>query len=116
MKTKTFAALTALLLVAVLAFGACSAEEKIVGTWKAQQTTLGVVTEVTLVLNEDGTGSQSGLLGIEGSLTYTLADGTITIKSQGILSETTKVYTYTLKGDTLTLTEDSISLTYTRAS
>ena len=116
MKAKISLLLAAVILVCSLAFAACSAQDKIVGTWKAQQTTLGVVTESTLVFKEDGTGSVSGLLGITGDITYLIADSNITITYKVLGVETVKAYQFTLKGDTLTLTADSTTITYTRAA
>ena len=58
MKTKTriIAALTALLLVCAALASCGSLEKKLVGTWKGQNSTLGIVTEYSYTFNEDGTG------------------------------------------------------------
>ncbi|MBE6813055.1 MAG: hypothetical protein E7523_09255 [Ruminococcaceae bacterium] len=116
MKTKISVLLVAVILVCTLAFAACSAEEKIIGTWTSQQTTLGVVTESSIVFNEDGTGSVSGLLGLTGNMTYVINENIMTVTYNIFGVESTKNYTFEIKGDTLTLTEDATTVTYTRAA
>lgn len=116
MKAKISLLLVAVILVCSLAFAACSAEEKIIGTWTSQQATLGVVTESQIIFEENGTGSVSGLLGITGNMTYVINEDLITITYSVLGVETAKTYSFTLKGDTLTLTENATTVTYTRAA
>lgn len=117
MKAKISILLAAVILVCSLALVACSTQDKIVGTWKSQQTTLGIVTESTITFNEDGTGSVSGLFGLTGDITYTINEDvlTITVDVLGVTS-TSKSYIVSVKGDTMTLTEDSTAVIYTRAA
>ncbi len=114
MKTKIALLLVAVILVCSLGFAACSAEDKIIGTWTSQQTTLGVVTESQIVFSENGVGSVSGLLGITGDMTYVINEDYITLTYSLLGVESSKTYAFTLKGDTLTLTADSTTVTYTR--
>lgn len=114
MKAKISMLLVAVILVCTLAFAACSAQDKIVGTWTSQQTTLGVVTESSIVFNEDGSGSVTGLLGLTGNMTYVINENIITVTYNILGVETTKNYSFAVKGDTLTLTEDATTVTYTR--
>ena len=116
MKAKISMLLVAVILVCTLAFAACSAQDKIIGTGTSQQTTLGVVTESSIVFHEDGTGSVSGLLGITGNMTYVINDDVLTVTFNVFGVETTKNYTFAIKGDTLSLTEDATTVTYTRAA
>lgn len=116
MKAKISVLFVALILVCSLCFAACSAEEKIVGTWTSQQTTLGVVTESSIVFNADGTGVVTGLLGLTGNMTYVINEDVLTVTYNIFGVETTKNYTFVFKGDTLSLTQDSTTVTYTRAA
>lgn len=112
----------ALAIITVMLFtmlaGCSSYEEKIVGVWKSQKTTLGVVTETVYTFNEDGTGTTSGLLGVDLDMTYVITDSTITITyaSELLDIKTQSIFTYTLKKDTLVLTEGSESTTFTKQS
>ena len=116
MKRKISVVLICALFVSLFAFAACSAEDKIVGTWTSQQTTLGVVTESTLIFNEDGTGSVSGLLGITGAMTYVITDNTITLTYDILGIETVKSYTFAIEKESLSLTEGANTVTFTRAA
>ncbi len=116
MKAKISVLLFAVILVCTFAFAACSAEDKIIGTWTSQQTTLGVVTESSVVFNEDGTGSVSGLLGLTGNMTYAINENVLTVTYNIFGVESTKTYTFEIKGDTLNLTEGTTTVTYTRAA
>ncbi len=116
MKAKISVLLIAVLLVCSLGLAACSAEDKIIGTWTSQQTTLGVVTESSIVFNEDGTGSVSGLLGLTGNMTYVINENILTVTYNIFGVESTKSYIFEIKGDALRLTEDTTTVTYTRAA
>lgn len=108
-------ALITVMLFTMLA-GCSSYEKQIVGVWKSQKTTLGIVTETVYTFNEDGTGNTSGVLGLNLDMTYVITDSTITITyaSDVIDIQSQKIFTYTLKKDTLVLTEGSESTTFTK--
>ena len=116
MKAKISVLLVALSLVCSLGLAACSAEERIAGTWTTQQTTLGVVTESSIIFNADGTGSVKGLLGLTGNMTYVINKNILTVTYNIFGVESTKTYTFSIRGDTLMLTEDNITVTYTRSA
>ncbi len=117
MKAKLSVVLAVLLVVCTFAFAACSSvEEQIVGTWKSQQTTLGVVTESSITFNADGTGSASGLLGITGNMNYVITEDYITLTYNVFGVESSATYQFVIDGDTLNLTKDATTVTYTRAA
>lgn len=103
-----------LLIVMLLSLCACSSPEKaIIGTWKTQNTVLGVVTETSYTFNEDGTGVKKEV--VETSFTYTISEDKLTIKSTILGIEKTEEYTFEIKKDTLSLTSDNKTIAYTKA-
>ena len=115
MKAKISVILVAVILVCTLAFAACSAQDKIVGTWTSQQTTLGIVTESTMTFNEDGTGIASGILGLTGNMMYVINENILTVTYDIFGVATTKNYSFTIKGDTLTIVDGDSTVIFTRA-
>ena len=107
-KTICIILLLAVLLTAPAGCG--NKQNKIVGTWKYQQTTiLNVVTERTYTFREDGTGSAPVLDGITNvDMTYTLDGDQLTITRGGLLDSLVgpEVYTVAFGNDSLTLTAE----------
>lgn len=122
MKTKTriVAALAALLLACAALASCGSLEKKLVGTWKGQNSTLGIVTEYSYTFNEDGTGKYTGVAGVSASFTWTLEDSTLKMVATGAILDLeifNKSYTVSVDGDKLTLTDsDSSSVTLTKVN
>ena len=102
----------AVVLVAVLAlaFCACFPEKQIIGTWKNQETVLGVVVETTYVFNEDGTGTMSVGNVVPVELEYSFKDDKLNITVNTLGIKTTTEYSFDFKGDELTLTNGSNSI------
>ncbi len=105
-KIKLIAIVAAVLFV----LAACSAQDRIVGTWKSQTTVLGVVTEQEYVFNEDGTGSTPGILGIPAAMTYTIDGNSLVVKNavldaaeEIVGKDLSTTYTVEFGIDTLTL-------------
>lgn len=115
MKAKISVILVAVILVCTLAFSACSAQDKIIGTWTSQQTMLGIVTESSVTFNEDGTGIASGILGLTGNMTYVINENILTVTYDIFGVATTKNYSFTIKGDTLTIVDGDSTVIFTRA-
>lgn len=112
MKRKS---IIALLLLVVLVLSACTPQKLIVGTWKSQETVLGVVTETSYTFNEDGTGTMTSVLGVEVAITYTIDEDLLTVKTDVLGVESTESYTYEFSGDQLILTNNDGSMTLTKA-
>ena len=113
MKKIIAIALTLILTLGCLA--ACSASDRIQGTWTYTETgLLGVVTEHSYTFHEDGTGKMPGELGVlDLDMTYTVDGKTLTIHND-VYGD--YVYTIAISGDTLTLTgTDGTVLTLTKA-
>ena len=104
-----------MLIIAVVLTVSCGAAERIVGTWKNQNTVLGVVVETTYVFNEDGTGSIGALLDIPINMTYVVEKDVLTITYNTLGVETIIEYTVAFSGETLTLTNDSETITLKKA-
>ena len=108
--------IAALLLVLglVLSFAACSAEQKIVGTWKNQTTAMGVVVETTYTFHEDGTGTLSTILVPSMDFTYKVSDDVLTIRADVLGIGGSVDYQLTFDGDQMTMTSTGESLTLTK--
>ena len=103
----------AMILIAAVVIGlaACSAEQKILGTWKNQTSALGVVVETTYTFREDGTGTLSTFLVSGLEFTYSIS-GEELIISTGILGmESQTKYQISFRGDELTMTSEGEALT-----
>ena len=97
----------AMLLAVIMLFGlvACTSPNKaIVGTWKSQNTVLGVVTETKYVFNEGGTGTISTFLNVD--FTYAFAEDKLIITTVALGIESSDVYSFAFDGDKLTLSND----------
>lgn len=101
-----------LAVVLVMALGlavcACTPQKQIVGTWKNQETVLGVVVETTYVFNEDGTGTMKSVVPIEFEYSFDNDKLLITTNTLGI--KNTTEYTFDFSGKILTLTEGGNSI------
>ncbi len=112
MKRTVIALLTIVMILMVVA---CSAPEKsIVGTWKSQNTFLGVVTETKYVFNEDGTGTKSTVLDVD--FTYTIAEDKLTITTVTLGIESKDEYSFQFKDNKLILTNDSETIDLDKVS
>lgn len=115
MKSKIALVLAVVVLVCSFAMTACTKpEEEIIGTWKAQQVTLGVVTESVITFNADGTGSVTGLWNITGNINYVMAEEYLTMTYNVLGIENSVTYQFTIEDDTLNLTKDATTVTFTR--
>lgn len=115
MKAKLSVVLALVLVVCAFAFTSCaSPEEKIVGTWKTQQTTLGVVTESSITFNADATGTVSGLLGITGNITYVINEEYLTLTYNVLGVDNAVTYQFVIEGEELHLTKDATTVIYTK--
>ena len=96
-----------LAVVVVLTLCSCVAldEKAIIGTWKNQNTVLGVVTETEYVFNEDGTGSITNLVSVP--FTHSFEEGKLIITTSTLGIKNTTEYSYDFEKDSLTLTDDS---------
>lgn len=97
----------AVLLVLVMVVGLCSClspKASIVGEWKSQSKVLGVVTETTYTFNEDGTGTESGIIDI--GFTYSFSDDKLLMTTSILGIESTEEYTYEFSKNKLVLTSD----------
>ena len=109
--------LAALLLAAMAMCVLCSCaspEEQLVGTWKRQDTVLGVVTETKYTFNEDGTGTRSGIIGTDFSYTIDGDKLILTAKVFGI-DTGTETYSYKINGKKLLMTRDGETLELEKA-
>lgn len=103
--------IAALVLVVVMVFmlSACLAPKlAIVGTWKSEETVLGVVTQTSYTFNEDGTGEMTGVLTVP--FTYIFTEDKLCITTKVIGIENTTSYTYQFSGKKLTLTGEKETL------
>ena len=110
---KRFAAV--LLVVALMmSFAACSAEQKIVGTWKNETTALGLTVETTYTFREDGTGTMTTILvpGLE--FTYKVSGDVLTITTSVLGVGGSAEYEMVYEKDTMTMTSSGESLTLTK--
>ena len=105
-----------LLLVLVLSLLGCAEvapEKAIVGTWKARDTVMGIVTETTYVFREDGTGERTGLFTT--AFTYRFSGEELLLTSTVITFESTDVYSWKFDGDKLILTGSKETITLVKA-
>lgn len=105
-----------LVLAVLMIFAVCSCtspEKAILGTWKAQSSVLGLVTETSYTFNEDGTGSKTNVLTV--SFTYTISEDKLSITTSTLGIKNTEEYTFSIEKDKLTLTNDKESITLTKA-
>lgn len=98
-----------LVLVMMVSLCACLAPKAaIVGTWKSQETVLGVVTQTNYTFNEDGTGEKSGVLPVP--FTYSFTEDKLNITTSVLGIESTTSYTYQFSYKKLTLTGEKETL------
>ncbi|MBO5867701.1 MAG: hypothetical protein J6Q54_02185 [Oscillospiraceae bacterium] len=98
-----------LALVMILMLCSCVVYEKaIIGTWKHQNTILGVVTETTYEFKEDGTGVLTNVLPIE--FTYEFVEDKLNITTNTLGIENKTAYTFKFEGDKLTLTNGDTTI------
>ena len=112
----SIAIITAIILI-IASLAACSGnEDRIVGTWKHQETgLLGIVTETSYTFSEDGSGSVTAL-GVPAAFTYTLEKDELCLTFTVLGVSTTSEYTVSISGDTLKMTDkNGTSTDYTRA-
>ena len=114
---KTISILLAVLVVAISLCG-CEAlnEKRIVGTWTAETSVFGVVTETEYTFNEDGTGTMSTVLGIGIAINYTIDDDKIMINTDTPTLQMSTNYTYEFVDDTLVLTDSDGAQTILKKS
>jgi len=99
----------ALVLVVACLLCACGVSQRsLVGTWKYQQTVLGVVTETTYVFNEDGTGTVKNIVDVD--FTYTLTDDQLTITTTVLGISGTETYTVSFDGGKLVMANGTETL------
>ena len=101
-----------LLVILVGMMCGCSAEKKIVGTWKYQDKVLGIVTETTYKFNEDGTGTKTTVLDVD--FKYSFFEDKLRITTTVLGLEKTEEYTYEIKKDKLTLKNDKETISLER--
>lgn len=98
-----------LVIVMVFMLSACLAPKvTIVGTWKSEETVLGVVTQTKYTFKEDGTGEISGVLTVP--FTYAFVEDKLCITTKVIGIESTDTYTYQFAGKKLTLVGEKETL------
>lgn len=103
-----------LVMVLVLTLCSCASPEKaIVGTWKSQNTVLGVVTETKYVFNEDGTGTMTNIIDI--GFTYAFVDEKLVITTETLGIQSSTEYTYQFDGSKLTLRNDNDTINLEKA-
>lgn len=113
---KKALSILAALMIFLCIFSSCSSNEKsIIGKWTSQESFLGVVTETVYQFNEDGTGTMSTKLGVGIAMNYTISDNSLTITSNVLGLENTKVYTFTIEGNTLTLIDGDNTTVLTKS-
>ncbi len=101
--------LVVLLVVALgIAACACMPEKQIIGTWKNQETVLGVVVETTYVFKEDGTGTMTSVVPID--FEYSFSEDKLLITTNTLGIKNTTEYTFDFSGKELTLTEGGNSI------
>ena len=81
---KKIIAIALILILTLGCFTACSASDKIVGTWTYNEVgLLDVVVEHSYTFNEDGTGTMPGELGLlELDMTYTIKDNALCLYNE----------------------------------
>ncbi len=111
---RAFAIILVVVMTTVMLSSCTLPWQSVVGTWKREETILGVVTETTYVFNEDGTGTMTLVLDFD--FTYTIEGNQLTITTTTLGIESSEVYTYKRSGNTLTLTNDSETITLEKVS
>ena len=102
MKVKSAIALVLVLACLLCACGV--SQRSLVGSWKYQQTVLGVVTETTYVFNEDGTGTIKNIVDV--NFTYTLTEDQLEITTTVLGISATESYTVRFEGGQLILSNE----------
>lgn len=101
-------------MMALVLCSCVSPEKSIVGTWKSQNTVLGIVTETTYIFNEDGSGKLSNVLDID--FTYSFSEDKLLITTSALGIENTTEYSFAFDGNKLVLTSDSDTIELEKVS
>ena len=101
-------AILLLVMMTLVLFSCAKPEEEILGTWKHQNTVLGVVTETTYTFNADGTGTKSNVLDVD--FTYSFLGDKLQITTSALGVGFVEQYTFDFKGDKLLLTDEKETL------
>lgn len=103
-----------LVTVMIMSFSACSAKQKIIGTWENEASALGITVETTYTFREDGTGTMTTLLVPGLDFTYEVSGDVLTITTSVLGVGGSAEYELLFENDTMTMTSSGESLTLTK--